>query len=114
VRADHGEKGVPEQAPASCKIHDSAAAEVELLESSSHAVIHVVDSVAPAVVSIVSRVIVREDGRAVERAGSASGAVIAPDDIYRFLTERPAGQPVKVIVLRLGQRLELEVRPSEG
>ncbi len=36
------------------------------------------------------------------------------DDIYRFLTEWPAGKPVKVTVLRLGKQLEVEVRPSEA
>jgi hypothetical protein len=35
------------------------------------------------------------------------------DDIYRSLTEWPAGKPVKVTILRLGQPLELDVRPSE-
>ncbi len=70
---------VAEEPPASCKVHDSTAAEVEVLELWSRAVMHVVESVAPAVVSIVSRVVVRENGRAVERSGGGSGAVIAPD-----------------------------------
>ena len=39
--------------------------------------------------------------------------VATMDDIYRFLTDWPAGQPVKVTVLRLGKQLELDVRPSE-
>ncbi|MBM4028784.1 MAG: PDZ domain-containing protein [Planctomycetes bacterium] len=40
--------------------------------------------------------------------------VATMDDIYRFLTEWPAGQPVKVTILRLGQQLDLAVRPSEA
>jgi S1-C subfamily serine protease len=36
------------------------------------------------------------------------------DDIYRFLTEWPAGKPVKVTILRLGKQLELDVHPSEA
>jgi S1-C subfamily serine protease len=72
-------KQVAEEAGATCKVQDSAAAEIEVLESWSRAVIHIVESVAPAVVSIVSRLTFRDDGRTVERAGSGSGAVIAPD-----------------------------------
>ena len=36
------------------------------------------------------------------------------DDVYRFLTEWPAGQPVKLAILRLGAQLEIEVRPAEA
>jgi S1-C subfamily serine protease len=40
--------------------------------------------------------------------------VATMDDIYRFLTEWPAGRPVKVTLLRLGKQLELDIRPSEA
>jgi S1-C subfamily serine protease len=40
--------------------------------------------------------------------------VATMDDVYRFLTDWPAGKPVRVTVLRLGERLEIEVRPAEA
>ena len=40
--------------------------------------------------------------------------VATMDDIYRFLTEWPAGKPVKVTILRLGKQLEIDVRPAEA
>ncbi len=61
------------------RLSQEAPSEVEVLESWSRAIIQVVESVAPTVVSIVSRVTFRDNGRAVERAGSGSGVVIAPD-----------------------------------
>ena len=43
-----------------CKIHDHAASEVEVLESFSQAITRVVEAVAPAVVSIASRMTFRD------------------------------------------------------
>jgi len=39
--------------------------------------------------------------------------VATMEDIYKFLTEWPAGKPVKVTVLHLGKQLEIDVCPSE-
>jgi len=72
-------KQVVQEAGSNCTIHDHAACEVEVLESWSRAIIHVVETVAPAVVSIASRLTFRDDGRSMEREGGGSGAVIAPD-----------------------------------
>jgi S1-C subfamily serine protease len=36
------------------------------------------------------------------------------DDVYGFLTDWPAGKSVKVVVLRLGKRLEVDVQPAEA
>jgi len=77
--AENGNKQLIEEPSTRCKIHDEAASKVEVLESWSNAVIHVVESVAPAVVSIASRLTFRDDGRSFEQQGSGSGAVIAPD-----------------------------------
>jgi S1-C subfamily serine protease len=60
-------------------IHNHAAAEIEVLESFSNAIVRIVESVAPAVVSIASRLTFRDDGRSFERQGGGSGVVIAPD-----------------------------------
>ena len=76
---DNGNKQLTQEPSTRCTIHDHAAAEVEVLESLSNAVVHVVKSVAPAVVSIASRLTFRDDGRSFEQRGSGSGAVIAPD-----------------------------------
>jgi S1-C subfamily serine protease len=76
---DNSDKKPTQEPPQCCKIHDHLASEVEVLESFSQAIIRVVESVAPAVVSIVSRMTFRDDGRSIEREGSGSGAVIAPD-----------------------------------
>jgi S1-C subfamily serine protease len=76
---DKANEGLSQEAPPSARVHDPAASEVEVLDSWSRAIIQVVESVAPAVVSIVSRMTLRDDGRSVERAGSGSGVVIAPD-----------------------------------
>jgi S1-C subfamily serine protease len=40
--------------------------------------------------------------------------VATMDDVYRFLTEWPAGKSIKVAVLRLGKKLEIDVQPSEA
>lgn len=40
--------------------------------------------------------------------------VATMDDVYRFLTEWPAGKSVPVTVLRLGQQLTVEVQPAEA
>ena len=77
--ADDTGKGLLEAPSTRCTIHDHGAAEVEPLDSFSNAVVHVVESVAPAVVSITSRLTFRDDGRSIEREGGGSGAVIAPD-----------------------------------
>lgn len=76
---DNTDKSVTQESPACCMIHDHAASEVEVLESFSQAIIHVVECLAPAVVSITSRLTFRDDGRSFEREGGGSGAVIAPD-----------------------------------
>jgi S1-C subfamily serine protease len=76
---DNSDKKPTQEPPPCCKIHDHLASEVEVLESFSQAIIRVVVSVAPAVVSIASRMTFRDDGRSIEREGSGSGAVIAPD-----------------------------------
>ncbi len=72
-------KQLAEEPSTRCTIHDHAAAEVEVLESWSNAIVHVVESIAPAVVSIASRLTFRDDGHSFEQQGSGSGAVIAPD-----------------------------------
>lgn len=79
--ADSSGKSVAEEPETStcCRIRDGAASEVKVLESFSQAVIRVVECLAPAVVSITSRMVFRDDGRAVESQGAGSGAVIAPD-----------------------------------
>ena len=77
--ADNTNEQLSQESSPSCTIHDHAAAEVEPLDSFSNAVVHVVESVAPAVVSITSRLTFRDDGRSIEREGGGSGAVIAPD-----------------------------------
>lgn len=76
---DDAGKQVIEEPATPCKVENHAASEVEVLDSFSNAVVHVVESVAPAVVSIASRLAFRENGRMIERQGSGSGAVIAPD-----------------------------------
>jgi S1-C subfamily serine protease len=76
---DNTNNQLVQESSSSCTIHDHAAAEVEVLESFSNAVVHVVESVAPAVVSITSRLTFRDNGRSIEREGGGSGAVIAPD-----------------------------------
>ncbi len=62
------------------------------------------------------------DGPA-DRAGLQTGGLLirigerdvaTMDDVYWFLTEWPAGKLVKVVVLRLGKQLEIDVRPSEA
>jgi len=40
--------------------------------------------------------------------------VATMDDVYRFLTGWPAGEPVQASVLRLGHPIQLAVRPSEA
>lgn len=40
--------------------------------------------------------------------------VASMDDVYRFLTGWPAGKPVRLAILRMGEYLDLDVRPSEG
>ena len=40
--------------------------------------------------------------------------VATMDDVYRFLTEWPAGKPVRLVLLRLGRQLEIDVRPVEA
>jgi len=72
-------KGVAQESPSCCIIRDHAASDVEVLDSFSEAIIRVVECLAPAVVSIASRLTFRDDGRAIEREGGGSGAVIAPD-----------------------------------
>jgi S1-C subfamily serine protease len=53
-----------------------------------------------------------QTGDLVIRIGDRDVATM--DDVYRFLTEWPAGKPVTVTVLRLGQQLAIDVRPSEA
>ena len=77
--AENGNKQLMEEPSTRCTIHGHGTAEVEVLESWSNAIVHVVESVAPAVVSIASRLMFRDDGRSFEQQGSGSGAVIAPD-----------------------------------
>jgi hypothetical protein len=36
------------------------------------------------------------------------------DDLHRFLTEWPVGQPVKITILRRAKKEELEIIPSEA
>jgi S1-C subfamily serine protease len=78
-KAENSDKQLTEEPSTRCKIDDEAAAAIEVLESWSNAIVHVVESVAPAVVSIASRLTFRDDGRAFEQQGSGSGAAIAPD-----------------------------------
>jgi S1-C subfamily serine protease len=77
--ADNAGKGLLEEPSMCCTIENHAASEVEVLESWSRAIVHVVESVAPAVVSIVGRLTFQDNGRAIESQGGGSGAVIAPD-----------------------------------
>ncbi len=62
------------------------------------------------------------DGSA-DRAGLQTGDLLiriggrdvaTMDDVYRFLTEWPAGKLVEVVALRLGKQLEIDVRSSEA
>ncbi len=46
--------------------------------------------------------------------GIADQPVATLDDLHRFLTEWPVGQPVKIIILRRAAREEIEVTPSEA
>jgi S1-C subfamily serine protease len=92
----------------SCKVHDRDVAEVEALESFSQAIVRVVESVAPAVVSIASRMTFRDDGRSVEREGSASGAVVAPDGY--ILTNSHVVHDAREVSVRF---TDGSVRPAE-
>jgi S1-C subfamily serine protease len=66
-----------------CRVPDSEAADVELLDAYSNAVIRVVESVAPSVVSIgVTKPIppnARRQSGPEEASGAGSGVIIAPD-----------------------------------
>jgi S1-C subfamily serine protease len=46
--------------------------------------------------------------------GMGDREVSSVDDLHRFLTEWPVGRPVPLIVLRNGERLEMEVVPQEA
>lgn len=46
--------------------------------------------------------------------GIADQPVATLDDLHRFLTEWPVGQPVKITVLRRAAKEEIEVIPSEA
>jgi S1-C subfamily serine protease len=45
--------------------------------------------------------------------GIAEQPVGTLDDLHRFLTEWPVGQPVKITILRRAAKEEIEVIPSE-
>ena len=62
-----------------CRVADKSACHVEILEAFSRAVTTVVESISPAVVSIVTRIDARHGGRVLEQQGGGSGVVIAPD-----------------------------------
>ncbi len=63
--------------PGRCEVSEAEKSDIELLDAYSRAVITVVDSVGPAVVSIV--VGQQSTGRQLEQIGAGSGVVIAPD-----------------------------------
>jgi len=63
--------------PGRCEVSEAEKSDVELLDAYSRAVITVVDSVGPAVVSI--SVGQQSPGRELEQIGAGSGVVIAPD-----------------------------------
>ena len=71
------EKDNGTSANGSCRIRDEEAAEVELLDAYSRAVIAVVDAVGPAVVRVAARK--EADGNSPEMEGGGSGVIIAPD-----------------------------------
>ena len=71
------ENGNGTSANGSCRIRDEGAAEVELLDAYSRAVIAVVDAVGPAVVRVAARK--AADGNSPEMEGGGSGVIIAPD-----------------------------------
>ncbi len=71
------ENGNGTSANGSCRIRDEEAAEVELLDAYSRAVIAVVDAVGPAVVRVAARK--AADGNSPEMEGGGSGVIIAPD-----------------------------------
>ncbi len=106
--ADNTDRNLAQESPPCCKVHDDAAAEVEALESFSQAVIRVVESVAPAVVSIASRMAFRDDRRSIEREGSASGAVVAPDGY--ILTNSHVVHDAREVSVRF---TDGSVRPAE-
>ena len=71
--AENTDRSVAQESSPCCKIHEPAASDVEVLESFSQAVIRVVESVAPAVVSITSRMTFRDDGRVLRAGGRRLG-----------------------------------------
>lgn len=75
---------------------------------SPRAVILVVESVAPAVISIASRTIFRDEGRSIEREGSASGVVVAPDGY--ILTNSHVVHDAREVSVRF---TDGSVRPAE-
>ena len=98
----------------------------ELLDAYSRAVIHVVEAVGPAVVSIRPRKTANR--REPEETGSGSGVVIAPDgyiltndqdvssvdDLHRFLAEWPIGKAITLSVIRGKISKMLDVVPAEA
>ncbi len=66
------------------------------------------ESVAPAVISIASRTIFRDEGRSIEREGSASGAVVAPDGY--ILTNSHVVHDAREVSVRF---TDGSVRPAE-
>ena len=76
VRLIKGEPGGKDQEEC-CEVKETAKADTELLDAYSRAVITVVDSVGPAVVSI--SVGAQSHGGEQEQIGAGSGVVIAPD-----------------------------------
>jgi len=106
--ADNTDKGPLEGPSTRCTIHGHGVSEVEVLESWSNAIVHVVESVAPAVVSIASRLTFRDNGRSFEQQGSGSEAVIAPDGY--ILTNSHVVHDAKEVAVHF---TDGSVRPAE-
>ncbi len=73
---NHGNSGSEDRR---CRVLDTKASDIELLDAYSRAVETVVEAVAPAVASIGVRIKSRDEQQAFPMAGAGSGIVIAPD-----------------------------------
>jgi len=91
----------------SCRIKDEDAAEVELLDAYSRAVIAVVDAVGPAVVRVASKK--PAEGNLPEVEGAGSGVIIAPDGY--ILTNEHVVQGAASLSVTLHDGTNLDAAP---
>jgi S1-C subfamily serine protease len=118
-------EGHEENIQGRCEIGTTETSDVELLDAYSRAVIKVVDTVGPAVVSI--SVGKQTSKREPDEVGAGSGVVIAPDgyiltndhvvhnnDLHRFLAKWSPGDTVTLTIIRGRERVEIDTVPSEA